>query len=125
MNPIFSVEVIVEAEAEARLNISVGPSQSDPPAPPPPPLPAVNVGRDDDAASIDSDVVVAEVVVEAGVIACHVCSSLASNRANKPDDTDSFTPRVRSDKRSITMLLGNGFKSLPVIVRFVEQLQPT
>ena len=24
----------------------------------------------------------------------------------KPDDTDSFTPRVRSDKRSIIMLLG-------------------
>ena len=24
----------------------------------------------------------------------------------RPDDTDSFTPRVRSDKRSITLLLG-------------------
>ena len=115
VNPNFSAEVIVEAEAEARVNISVG--QSD--------APAVGVVRDDDAASIDSDVVVAEVVVEAGVIACHVCSSLASNRANKPDDTDSFTPRVRSDKRSITVLLGKGFESLPVFVRFVEQLQPT
>ena len=25
---------------------------------------------------------------------------------SRPDDTDSFTPRVRSDKRSITVLLG-------------------
>ena len=49
--------------------------------------------------------VVAEVLVEAGVIACHVCSSLAK-KSTKPDDTDSFTPRVRSDKRSITILLG-------------------
>ena len=52
-----------------------------------------------------SNEVVAEVVVEAGVLACHVCSSLAK-RSTKPDDTDSFTPRVRSDKRSITILLG-------------------
>ena len=52
--------------------------------------------------------VVAEVLVEAGVIACHVCSSLAK-KSTKPDDTDSFTPRVRSDKRSITILLGKAF----------------
>lgn len=39
---------------------------------------------------------------------CPVCSEthILSGREQRPDDTDSFTPRVRSDKRSVTMLLG-------------------
>ena len=35
----------------------------------------------------------------------------------RPDDTDSFTPRVRSDKRSITLLLGKIF-----ITNYVEDI---
>ena len=101
--------VIVEAEASAFISLCNSPADLSPTGLLPGELPLRK------SPSISSDVV-AEVMVEAGVIACHVCSSLA-RRSNKPDDTDSFTPRVRSDKRSITILLGKGpgFESpLPV-----------
>ena len=39
---------------------------------------------------------------------CNQVHQLTRSQSQKqrPDDTDSFTPRVRSDKRSITLLLG-------------------
>ena len=39
---------------------------------------------------------------------CNQVHQLTRSHSQKqrPDDTDSFTPRVRSDKRSITLLLG-------------------
>ncbi len=92
--------VIVEAEATAFISVCSSP---DSPVSLAGDLPISGVNK---SPSLSSDVL-AEVVVEAGVIACHVCSSLA-RRSTKPDDTDSFTPRVRSDKRSITILLGKG-----------------
>ena len=105
-------KVLVGAEAGARVNISV--SQTD--------ISSLDILEDEDdgdslkkSPSLSSDVL-AEVVVEAGVIACHVCSSVA-HRSNKPDDTDSFTPRVRSDKRSITILLGKGLSTGPDIIK--------
>ena len=36
---------------------------------------------------------------------CDACAFIALQQ-QRGDDTDSFTPRVRSDKRSITLLLG-------------------
>ena len=108
-------QVLVGAEAGARVNISV--SQTD--------ISSLDILEDEDdgdslkkSPSLSSDVL-AEVVVEAGVIACHVCSSVA-HRSNKPDDTDSFTPRVRSDKRSITILLGKGLSTGPDIIKFFK-----
>ena len=36
-----------------------------------------------------------------------VCSEThLASASNRLDDTDSFTPRVRSDKKSVTLLLG-------------------
>ncbi len=38
---------------------------------------------------------------------CPVCSEThVRSQEQRPDDTDSFTPRVRSDKKSVTVLLG-------------------
>jgi cytochrome c5 len=37
---------------------------------------------------------------------CDACALVNLQQQQKPDDTDSFTPRVRSDKKSITVLLG-------------------
>ncbi len=51
----------------------------------------------------------ASVEVAAGPGAlCDACTLIGINQQNsqRPDDTDSFAPRVRSDKKSVTMLLG-------------------
>jgi hypothetical protein len=94
----------VEAEASAFISLCNSPKHGDEVAEPSSLTGDTTAKPITRSPSLTSEVV-AEVVVEAGVIACHVCSSLAK-RSTKPDDTDSFTPRVRSDKRSITILLG-------------------
>ena len=38
---------------------------------------------------------------------CEACSNVSQSQ--RPDDTDSFTPRVRSDKKSIILLLGKTY----------------
>jgi hypothetical protein len=88
-------KVVIEAAAGAFLSVRNSPN----PAEGSPRLtggrPGTPLPKSPSLSSTESDVV-AEVVVEAGVIACHVCSNVAA-RSNKPDDTDSFTPRCRFD----------------------------
>lgn len=53
------------------------------------------------APSLESELV----DLAAATVFCPVCSEPRMPE-QRPDDTDSFTPRVRSDKRSVTLLLG-------------------
>ena len=57
---------------------------------------------------------------------CEACSSVSQSQ--RPDDTDSFTPRVRSDKKSIILLLGKAYifeeDLINFSMRILEGVQP-